>query len=63
LLCPIYCENNATGELDVFTNVDRGTIIADTFFEHDFGNGVQYYELRTGHDYLFIKKSDVIVKY
>jgi hypothetical protein len=60
---PIYCENNATGELDVFTNVDKGTIIADTFFEHDFGNGVKYYELRTGHDYLFIKKSDVIVKY
>ena len=60
---PIYCENNATGELDVFTNVDKGTIIADTFFEHDFGNGVQYYELRTGHDYLFVKKSDAIVKY
>ena len=60
---PIYCENNATGELDVFTNVDKGTIIADTFFEHDFGNGVKYYELRTGHDYLFVKKSDVIVKY
>ena len=60
---PIYCENNATGELDVFTNVDKGTIIADTFFEHDFGNGVKYYELRTGHDYLFIKKSDAIVKY
>lgn len=60
---PIYCENNATGELDVFTNVDKGTIIADIFFEHDFGNGVKYYELRTGHDYLFIKKSDAIVKY
>ena len=60
---PIYCENNATGELDVFTNVDKGTIIADIFFEHDFGNGDKYYELRTGHDYLFIKKSDVIVKY
>ncbi len=62
-VAPIYCENNATGELDVFTNVDKGTIIADIFFEHDFGNGVKYYELRTGHDYLFIKKSDVIVKY
>ena len=60
---PIYCENNATGELDVFTNVDKGTIIADIFFEHDFGNGVKYYELRTGHDYLFVKKSDAIVKY
>ena len=60
---PIYCENNATGELDVFANVDKGTIIADIFFEHDFGNGVKYYELRTGHDYLFVKKSDAIVKY
>ena len=58
---PIYCENNADGGLDVFTTVDKGTIIADTYFEHSF-NGVDYYELRTGHDYLFIKKTDVIVK-
>jgi hypothetical protein len=58
----IWCENNATGGLDVFCSVDKGTVIADTYFEHDFGDGVKYYELRTGHDYLFVKKSDVIVK-
>ena len=57
----IYCENNATGGLDVFCSVDKGTIIADTYFEHTFDDG-EYYELRTGHDYLFIKKTDVIVK-
>ncbi len=61
-IIPIYCENNATGGLDVFCSVDKGTVIADTYSEHDFGNGVKYYELRTGHDYLFVKKSDVIVK-
>ena len=54
---PIYCENNADGGFDVFATVDKGTIIADTYFEHG-----DYYELRTGHDYLFIKKTDVIVK-
>ena len=54
---PIYCENNADGGLDVFTSVDKGTIIADTYFEHG-----DYYELRTGHDYLFIKKADVTVR-
>ena len=57
----IYCENNADGGLDVFTTVDKGTVIADTYFEHSF-NGVDYYELRTGHDYLFVKKSDVVVQ-
>ena len=57
----IYCENNATGGLDVFCSVDKGTIIADTYFEHTFDDG-EYYELRTGHDYLFVKKTDVIVK-
>ena len=58
----IWCENNATGGLDVFCSVDKGTIIADTYFEHHFPDG-DYYELRTGHDYLFVKKSDVVVKY
>ncbi len=53
----IWVENNADGGLNVFCTVDKGTIIADTFFDHG-----DYYELRTGHDYLFIKKSDVIVK-
>ena len=58
---PIYCENTADGGLDVFATVDMGTVIADTYFEHTF-NGVDYYELRTGHDYLFVKKTDVLVK-
>ena len=58
---PIYCENTADGGLDVFATVDKGTVIADTYFEHTF-NGVDYYELRTGHDYLFVKKTDVLVK-
>ena len=58
---PIWCENNADGGLNVFCSVDKGTIIADTFSEHTF-DGVEYYELRTGHDYLFVKKSDVILK-
>ena len=57
----IYCEDNAEGGFKPFYTVSKGTIIADTFFEHSF-NGVEYYELRTGHDYLFIKKSDVIIK-
>ena len=57
----IWVENDADGGLNVFCSVDKGTIIADTFFEHSF-DGVDYYELRTGHDYLFVKKSDVIMK-
>lgn len=57
----IYCEDNAEGTLKPFYTVSKGTIIADTFFEHSF-DGVEYYELRTGHDYLFVKKTDVIVK-
>ena len=59
---PIYCENNADGGLDLFATVEKGTIIADTFFEHDFGDGVKYYELRTGHNNLFIKKTDAEVR-
>ena len=57
----IYCEDNAEGTLKPFYTIPKGTIIADTFFEHSF-DGVEYYELRTGHDYLFVKKTDVIVK-
>ena len=53
----IWVENNADGGLNVFCSVDKGTVIADTFFEHG-----DYYELRTGHDYLFVKKTDVIMK-
>ena len=55
----IYCEDNADGGLKPFYTVTKGTIIADTYFEHSF-NGVEYYEMRTGHDYLFVKKSDVM---
>ena len=57
----IYCEDNYEGALKPFYTVSKGTIIADIFFEHSF-NGVDYYELRTGHDYLFIKKTDAILK-
>jgi hypothetical protein len=53
----IWIGNNVDGGLNVFCAVDKGTIIADTFFDHG-----EYYELRTGHDYLFVKKTDVIVK-
>lgn len=53
----IYCEDNAEGNLKPFYTVTKGTVIADTFFEHG-----DYYELRTGHDYLFIRKADVIMK-
>ena len=52
---PVYGENySGEGDLPIFTTLKKGTIIADHFEEH---NG--YYELRTGHDYLFIKKEDV----
>ena len=53
----IYYEDNYEGALRPFYTVEKGTIIADSFFEHD-----DYYELRTGHDYLFVKKTDVIMK-
>lgn len=53
----IWCENNADGGFDLFYSVDKGTVIADTFFDHG-----EYYEMRTGHDYLFVKKTDVMVK-
>ena len=53
----LYYEDNYEGELKPFYTVTKGTIIADTFFEHG-----DYYELRTGHDYLFVKKTDVIMK-
>ena len=57
----LYYEDNYEGALRPFYTVEKGTIIADTYFEHSF-NGVEYYELRTGHDYLFVKKTDVVVK-
>ena len=54
---PIYYTSNYDGGYNVFCAVDKGTIIADTYFEHG-----DYYELRTGHDNLYIKKTDVIIK-
>ena len=55
---PIYGENYVgEGEDPVFTTVPRGTIIADQYDEHE-----DYYVLKTGHDYLFIKKNDVKIE-
>lgn len=52
---PIYGENYADeGDYPLFTTVKKGTIIADEFDEIE-----GYYVLKTGHDYLFIKKGDV----
>jgi hypothetical protein len=55
---PIYGENYVgEGDYPVFTTVPKGTVIADQYDEHG-----DYYELRTGHDYLFIKKNDVRIE-
>ena len=55
---PIYGENYVgEGEDPVFTTVPKGTIIADQYDEHE-----DYYVLKTGHDYLFIKKNDVKIE-
>ena len=56
---PIYGENYADDPAGypLFTKVQRGTIIAD-----DYDQIEGYYILKTGHDYLFIRKSDVEVR-
>ncbi|MBR5392703.1 MAG: SH3 domain-containing protein [Prevotella sp.] len=55
---PIYGENYVgEGDYPVFTTVPKGTVIADQYDEHG-----DYYELKTGHDYLFIKKNDVRIE-
>lgn len=55
---PIYGESYVDAdEYPLFTTVKKGTIIADQFY---YFNG--YYELHTGHDYLFIKPEDVILR-
>lgn len=55
---PIFGENYADeGDYPVFTTVRKGTILAD---EYDMTD--EYFVLKTGHDYLFIKKGDVEVK-
>lgn len=53
---PIYGENYVDEDegYPLFTTVKKGTVIADQFDEHQ-----DYYILKTGHDYLFIKKEDV----
>jgi len=54
----LYGENYADeGPLPLFATVKRGTILADHFEESK-----DYYELRTGHDYLFIRKDEAVVK-
>ena len=52
---PIYTDNYVDeGELNLFTTVRKGIILGDTF---DIIEG--YYVLKTGHDYLFLRKEDV----
>lgn len=57
---PLYGENYVDdGDYPLFTTVKKGTILADHFIIH---NG--YYNLLTGHDYIFIKLEDaqIVVK-
>ena len=56
---PIYGENYADEEqgLPLFTTVKKGTVLADDFDEDE-----NYYMLKTAHDFLFIKKTDAILK-
>jgi len=55
---PIYGENfSGEGDRPIFTTVKKNTVIADRFDEIE-----GYYILKTGHDYLFIKKSDAEVR-
>lgn len=54
----LFTDNYADdGDMPVFATVKRGTILGDEF--HEF-NG--YYELRTGHDYVFIRKEDAEIR-
>lgn len=57
---PLYGENYADeGDYPLFTTVKKGTILADHFIIHE-----GYYNLLTGHDYIFIKLDDaqIVVK-
>ena len=56
---PIYGEDYADDgdEYPLFTTVKKGTVIADQYDEIE-----GYYVLKTGHDYLFIKKGDVEIR-
>jgi len=54
----VYAENySGEGERPVFTTLKAGTLIADHFEEEG-----DDYVLMTGHDNLFIKKSDAVIK-
>lgn len=53
----IYAEDfSDSGRMPVFTTVKAGTIIADHFSDEG-----EYYRLATGHDCLFVKKTDAQV--
>jgi hypothetical protein len=54
---PLYGENYADeGDYPLFTTVKKGTILADDFIIHQ-----GYYNLITGHDYIFIKLEDAVI--
>ena len=57
---PLYTDNYADDgpKYIPFGTVREGTIIADEYELLEDG----YYVLKTGHDYLFIKKDDVVVE-
>lgn len=54
---PIYLETYEDDTpMPIFAKLPKGTIVADDYYE-----GEEYYELRTVHDFLFVKKGDVEV--
>ena len=55
---PVYREDYEDGtKYPVFCYVPNGTIMADEFDEQG-----EYYVLKTGHDFLFIKKVDALIR-
>jgi hypothetical protein len=60
---PIYGEDYVgEGDHPLFARVAKGTIIAGIDNPNDNLTDDGYYMLRTAHDNLFVRKSDVIVK-
>ena len=54
----LFTDNYADdGDMPLFATVKKGTILGDKFFEND-----GYYELRTAHDFVFIRKEDAEVR-
>ena len=55
---PVYTENYVDEDegLPLFTTVKKGTVMGD-----HYDTWKEYYVLKTGHDYLFIKMTDVKV--